>query len=140
MDAGGYRVAFCFFAVPAGYVFGLIPALFTSVAYCAALSLRSLAPSPTLRASLGAISGGVVGEVWFAAVVGPDAAGYGLVAALVAALLALCLPPAPTQEIVRDHLGTCLAAGPWTLVAFARVILSIAESDRARLTGKEAQV
>jgi hypothetical protein len=85
-----FVVAFICFALPLGYVFGVVPALLAGVVYCGTLTaMATLRPGMLLRACLGAISGGLVGGVWFHAVVGPDSHGYGSVAALVVALLSL---------------------------------------------------
>ena len=85
--------AFVLFAIPVGYVFGLVPALLAGVMYCAALTgMAKPRPGLLLRAWLGAVSGELVGEVWFRAVFGPDLHGYESVAALVMALLAVARP------------------------------------------------
>jgi hypothetical protein len=99
IDVPSFAAAFVFFAVPVGYVFGLVPAVFAGVMYCGALTaMATLRPGMLLRACVGAISGGLAGGVWFQAVIGPDSHSYGLVAALVAALLSLYRPPARTPS------------------------------------------
>jgi hypothetical protein len=95
VDVPGFVVAFIFFALPVGYAFGVVPALLAGALYCGALTaMATLRPGMLLRACLGAISGGLVGGVWFHAVVGPNSHGYGSVAALVVVLLSLRQPPA----------------------------------------------
>jgi hypothetical protein len=90
VDVPSFVVAFILFALPVGYAFGVIPALLAGAMYCGALTaMARLRPGMLLRACLGAISGGLVGGVWFHAVAGPDSRGYGSVAALVVALLSL---------------------------------------------------
>jgi hypothetical protein len=94
-----FMVAFIFFALPVGYAFGVVPALLAGAMYCGALTaIATLRPGMLLRSCLGAISGGLIGEVWFHAVVGSDSHVYGSVAALVLALLSLRLPPAGTRQ------------------------------------------
>jgi hypothetical protein len=90
IDVPNLVVAFILFALPVGYAFGVVPALLAGAMYCCALTvMATLRPGMLLRACLGATSGGLVGGVWFHAVVGLDAHGYGSVAALVVALLSL---------------------------------------------------
>ena len=91
VDMPSFVVAFICFALPLGYAFGVVPALLAGAMYCGALTAMATPQRPgmLLRACLGAISGGLVGGVWFHAVVGPASHGYGLVAALVVALLSL---------------------------------------------------
>jgi hypothetical protein len=90
VDMPSFVVAFICFALPLGYAFGVVPALLAGAVYCGALTaMATLRPGLLLRACLGAISGGLVGGVWFHAVVGPDSHSYGSVAALVVALLSL---------------------------------------------------
>jgi hypothetical protein len=99
VDVPSFVVAFIFFALPVGYTFGVVPALLAGAMYCGALTaVAILRPGMLLRACLGAISGGLVGGVWFHTVVGPDSHGYGLVAALVVALLSLRRPSARTWQ------------------------------------------
>jgi len=82
--------AFVFFAVPVGYVCGLVPALLAGVMYCGALSaMATLRTRPLLRVCAGAVSGGLAGGVWFHALAGPGSLGFAAVAAAVAALLSL---------------------------------------------------
>lgn len=93
VDIPLFAAAFVLFAIPVGYVFGLVPALLAAVMYCAALTgIATPRPGLLLRACLGAISGELMGEVWFRAVIGPDLHGYGSVAALVMAVLAVARP------------------------------------------------
>ena len=88
VDLPCFVVTYVFFAVPVGYVFGLVPALLSGAMYCGALTaLTKLRTQMLLRVCTGAISGGLAGGVWFYAVIGPDSHGYGAVAAVVAALL-----------------------------------------------------
>jgi hypothetical protein len=99
VDVPSFVVAFIVFALPVGYAFGIVPALLAGVLYCSALTaMATLRPGMLFHACLGAISGGLVGELWFHAVVGPDSYGYGSVAALVTALLSLRQPPAQTRQ------------------------------------------
>jgi hypothetical protein len=75
IDVRCFVVAFIVFAVPLGYAFGVVPALLAGVMYCGGLTaIATLRPGMLLRACLGAISGGLVGGVWFHAVIGPDSA------------------------------------------------------------------
>jgi hypothetical protein len=113
VDVACFVVAFIFFAVPVGYVFGLVPALLAGALYCGALTaVASMRPGVPLRACLGAISGGLVGGVWFHAVIGLDSHGYAWVAALVAALLSLRRPSARTGQFsLRENLNTKLHSG-----------------------------
>jgi hypothetical protein len=107
---------FIFFAVPIGYVFGAFPALLAGAIYCGALTaIASLRPGMLARACLGAISGGLVGGVWFHAMIGPDSRGYGSVAALVLALLSLRWPQAdkvtsPDESLQLKELFSRLVA------------------------------
>jgi hypothetical protein len=88
VDPTSTAIAFLFFVVPVGYVFGFLPALLAAISYRGALAAFGT-PRPRLvyRACLGAACGGLAGGVWFWAVIGPDVYRYGLVAALVMALL-----------------------------------------------------
>ena len=99
-------VLFIFFAVPVGYVFGVVPALLAgalySVVLTAAMATRRFGMLPRAclaRACLAAICGGVVCGVWFHVVAGPDWRGYAAGAALVAALLSLRWPQARTSNL-----------------------------------------
>ena len=93
VDLPCFVAAFVLFAVPVGYVFGLVPALLAGVLYCGALTaLATPRAGMLLRVCIGAISGGMAGVLWFHAVIGPDSDGYGSVAAAVAALLSLRSP------------------------------------------------
>src|SRR6266403_1631819 len=77
VDMRLFAAAFVLFAIPVGYVFGLAPALLTGVLYCAASTgMAKPRPGLLLCAWLGALSGELVGEVWFLAVIGPDLHGY----------------------------------------------------------------
>src|ERR1700730_17892698 len=88
IDVPNLVVAFILFALPVSYAFGVVPALLAGAMNCCALTvMATLRPGLLLRASRGATSGGLVSGVWFHAVVGLDARGYGSVAALVVALL-----------------------------------------------------
>jgi hypothetical protein len=99
VDVPSFVGAFIFFALPVGYAFGVVPALLAGAVYCGALTaMATPRPGMPLRACLGALSGGLVGGVWFHAVVGPDSHGYGSAAALVMALLSLRYPPARTWQ------------------------------------------
>lgn len=102
IDVPCFVVAFILFGVPVGYAFGVVPALLAGIMYCGALTaMATLRPGMLLRTCLGAISGGLVGGVWFHAVIGPESHGYGSVAALVVALLSLRWPPVRTWQ--RDN-------------------------------------
>ena len=93
VDVPCFVAAFVLFAVPVGYVFGLVPALLAGAMYCGALTaMTTLRTRMLLRACIGAISGELAGGVWFHAVIGPDSHGYGAVAAVVAALISLRSP------------------------------------------------
>jgi hypothetical protein len=95
VDVPCFVVVFVFFAVPVGYVFGLVPALLAGVMYCGALTaMATLRTRMCLRVCIGAISGALAGGVWFHAAIGPDSRGYGLAAGVVAALLSLRSPAA----------------------------------------------
>ena len=98
-DVPCFVAAFVLFAVPVGYVFGLVPALLAGVMYCAAVhSMAPLRAGVLPRACLAAVSGELVAEVCFRAVVGPDSHRYASVAALVMALLSL---PSPRTNAAR---------------------------------------
>jgi hypothetical protein len=102
-DEPCFVAAFVLFAIPLGYVFGLVPALLAGVMYCAAVNgMAPLRPGVLPRACLAAVSGELVAEVWFRAVVGPDSHRYASVAALVMALLPL---PSPRTNAVRLSCG-----------------------------------
>jgi hypothetical protein len=104
VDLPCFVVTYVFFAVPVGYVFGLVPALLSAVMFCGALTaMTKLRTQMLLRVCTGAISGGLAGGVWFHAVIGPDSYGYGAVAAVVAALLSLRWPAA--QQEATTPLG-----------------------------------
>ena len=95
VDVSGFISLFILFAVPVGYCFGVFPALLAGGIYCGALTAMAT-PRPGIlpRACLGAISGGLVGGVWFHAVIGADSRGYGSIAAFVLALVSLRWPRA----------------------------------------------
>jgi hypothetical protein len=98
-DVPCFVAAFVLFAIPVGYVFGLVPALLAGVMYCAVVNgMAPLRPGVLPRACLAAVSGELVAEVWFRAVVGPDSHRYASVAVLVMALLSL---PSPRTNAVR---------------------------------------
>jgi hypothetical protein len=100
VDLPCFVAAFVLFAVPVGYVFGLVPALLAGVMYCGALTaLATPRPDRLLRVCIGAISGGVAGALWFHALIGPDSNVYGSVAAAVAALLSLRSPGTVRQGL-----------------------------------------
>jgi hypothetical protein len=103
VDLPCFVVTYVFFAVPVGYVFGLVPALLSGVMYCGALTaMTKLRTQMLLRVCTGATSGGLAGGVWFHAVIGPYSHGYGAVAAAVAALLSLRWPAAQGVTGTRD--------------------------------------
>jgi hypothetical protein len=92
-DLPSSLAAFVLFAVPVGYVFGLVPALLAGALYCGALTaMATLRTRTPLRVCIAALSGGLAGGVWFHAVIGPDSRRFGLIAAAVAALLSLRRP------------------------------------------------
>jgi hypothetical protein len=93
IDAPGLIVVFIFFAVPIGYVFGVVPALLAGAMYSGVLTAMETRRTGMLpRASLAALCGGSVCGIWFHAVAGPGWRGYAAVGALVAALLSLRWP------------------------------------------------
>jgi hypothetical protein len=93
VDVSSFVELYILFAVPVGYCFGVFPALLAGAIYCGALTAMATLRSGILpRACLAAISGGLVGGVWFHAVIGPDSQGYGSVAAFVLALISLRWP------------------------------------------------
>jgi hypothetical protein len=94
IDVSGWVVLFVFFAVPVGYVFGVVPALLAGAMYSSALTaIATRCRTGTLaRACLAAICGGLVCGIWFLVVAGPDWGDYAATAALVAALLSLRRP------------------------------------------------
>jgi len=86
-----YLALLLIFAVPVGYVFGIIPSLLAGALYAAALNaMPTVRVRPLFRAWLGAVCGGVTSEIWFHFVIGPRASIYAAVAALIMALFALC--------------------------------------------------
>jgi hypothetical protein len=98
-DMPSFTATFLLFAVPVGYAFGALPALLVGSLYCGALSvIATPRAGMLLRACLGAVSGEVVGGLWFRAVIGRDSGAYAAVAALVAALLALRRPPERIEQ------------------------------------------
>jgi hypothetical protein len=97
IDVIGFIALFVVFAVPVGYVFGVVPALLAGAMYSGVLStVATRRPGMLLRACLAAICGGLVGGVWFYFVAGPQWRGYAAVAGLVEALLSLRWPRAIT--------------------------------------------
>ena len=116
VDLSGFIGLFIFFAVPVGYCFGVFPALLAGGIYCGALTaMATLRPGILPRACLGAISGGLVGGVWFHAVIGADSRGYGSIAAFVLALISLRWPRAdkitsPDENLQLKGLFSRLAA------------------------------
>ena len=95
VDVSGFIGFFILFALPVGYCFGVLPALLAGGIYCGALTAMAiLRPGILARVCLGAISGGLVGGVWFHTVIGADSRGYGSIAAFVLALVSLRWPRA----------------------------------------------
>jgi len=89
-DMSSYVVALVFFAVPVGYVFGVVPAVLAGATYSTTLiSFPALRAHSPLRSCVGAISGAFWAPLWFPAVVATSSGAYVLAAALVIALLAL---------------------------------------------------
>jgi hypothetical protein len=88
-----FLIAFLFFAVPVGYVFGAVPALLAALLYCAIwhpgtrLHRRIVA-----RACIAAACGGIASWLWFSKWLGVSGDIYGLSGALVMAALSLHLP------------------------------------------------
>ncbi len=112
-DVSSFVVAYVCFAVPVGYAFGVAPALLTAVLYCGVLSATTaLRPGILLRACLGAMCGGLVGGVWFHAVIGSESRRYGSVAAFVAALLSLRPPPASRASCSERSTSLCGSDAP----------------------------
>ena len=101
-DLASYPGIFLFFAIPVGYVFGVIPALLAGAMYSAALTeMPSLRSHTLLRVCVGVVSGGLCGGLWFHAVIGTEWPAYGLAAALVMGVLALRWPESPTSSDLR---------------------------------------
>jgi hypothetical protein len=99
-DVSALLVLWIFFAVPAGYGFGGVPALLAGALYSAvltAMATRRLGMLP--RACLAAICGGAVCGVWFHVVAGPNWRSYGGTAAFVATLLSLRWPQVRTSDL-----------------------------------------
>jgi hypothetical protein len=106
VDVPSFVAAFMLFAVPVGYVFGLVPAVLAAVMYCGVLAaMATLRPGMLLRACIGALCGGLAGGVWFQAMIGSDSHRYGWVAALVLALLALYSHETSTAKMKRDSMS-----------------------------------
>ena len=62
VDLPCFVVTYVFFAVPVGYVFGLVPALLAAVMYCGALTaMTKLRTQRLLRVWTGTLSGGLAG-------------------------------------------------------------------------------
>ena len=88
-----YVIALLFLAIPASYVFGVVPALLTGATYSAALTaIPQLRAHSLLRSCLAAACGGFWAGIWFPAVIGAPSSAYVAAAALVMALLALRRP------------------------------------------------
>jgi hypothetical protein len=119
IDMSGLMVLFIFFAVPFGYVFGVVPALLAGAMYSRVLTAMATRRTGTLlRACLAAICGGLVCGIWFHVVAGPDWRGYAAAAALVAALLSLRSPRAHVEAHPMPSFQT-RAAGAVTASASA---------------------
>jgi hypothetical protein len=107
VDVPGFAVVYLVFAVPVGYAFGIVPALFAGVMYCSALTaVATLQRSTLLGVCVGAASGGLIGEAWFHLMIGSDARIYGWTAALVAGLLSSSAGPEHYPSLVgreADH-------------------------------------
>jgi hypothetical protein len=100
VDVSDLVVLFIFFAVPIGYVFGVLPALLAGALYggvLTAMATRRFGMLP--RVCLAAFCGGGVCGVWFHVVAGPNWRDYGAAAALAAALLSLRWPQARTSNL-----------------------------------------
>ena len=92
IDPAGFLITFVGIAIPASYLFGLIPAFLGAIAYCVILTTWPAAKiNVALRSFVGLACGGIVGGFWCSAVVGLPKA-YAAPAALTAALLALRWP------------------------------------------------
>lgn len=92
-DLPSYLVVLFFFAVPVGYVFGLVPALLSGALYSGALTVAPFLRFHVLaRVCAGVASGGLCGGLWFRALAGTEWIAYGLAAALVMGVLALRRP------------------------------------------------
>jgi hypothetical protein len=93
-DVTSYVLAFLFFAVPAGYVFGVVPAVLAGATYSATLTaIAPLRARSLLRSCVGALSGGFWAGLWFPVVIGGTSSpAYVFAAALVMGLLAVRRP------------------------------------------------
>jgi hypothetical protein len=121
IDVSDLMVLFIFFAVPVGYVFGVVPALLAGAMYSAALTAVATRRAGMLpRVCLAAICGGLVDGIWFHVVAGPDWRDYTAVAALVQALLSLRWPRAITLR--TDAISRRLPAHPLNLTALQPVL------------------
>jgi hypothetical protein len=120
IDVSGWIVLFIFFAVPIGYVFGVVPAVLAATVYSRVLTARARRTGTLGRACLAAICGGLVGGIWFFVVAGSDWSDYAAAAALVAALLSLCWPRPPlhsgdrgrTTHFAQTPVGDFPSRGP----------------------------
>jgi hypothetical protein len=100
IDAPSFVVAYVLFAIPVGYAFGVIPALLAGTIYSWALTVMSLPQRATLlRASIAALSGGLVGGLWFHAVIGPEWPIFGSAAAVAAALRSRSWPTMQKEAV-----------------------------------------
>jgi hypothetical protein len=109
-----FLVAFLLFAIPAGYLFGVIPALVAGSLYSAALTANPslLLRRPFGRACVAAICGGSVSWAWFVAWLGIDSSIYALTRALVTAALTLGSPS--SSEAARKRCDRRVGPGPRT--------------------------
>jgi hypothetical protein len=90
IEVARFTIPLVLLTLAVGYTFGAIPALLTGAVYSGALTLvPTLRQLTLLRACLAGVFGGLIGELWFRAVIGVDSSGYGLVAAAVACVLSL---------------------------------------------------
>jgi hypothetical protein len=88
-----FLIAFLFFAVPVGYVFGTVPALLAAFLYCAIWNPGTrLHQRIAARACIAAVCGGIASWAWFSKCLDVSGHIYGLSGALVMAALSLRLP------------------------------------------------
>jgi hypothetical protein len=103
-----FLAAYFLFAIPAGYVFGAVPALLAASLYCALLTVNSRLRRlrPLIRACIAAICGGLASGVWFSFWEQLRTAWgmYGLVGALVMAALSRGMPQ-PPQPLEKGGAG-----------------------------------
>jgi hypothetical protein len=102
-----FLVAFLLFALPVGYVFGVIPTLLAGALYCAALTAdsRLLRRSLFSRACAAGICGGFASWLWFVDWLGIDSRVFELAGALVMAALTPVSPSrgeAPRERCARQ--------------------------------------